>query len=228
MPNLRRVLALGAASSFAALALAAPTAMAIPDPATCPDGLFQLVKLRSSQDNLTHTVTIAEQDDADAQRSLHKAEQDDADAKAVEASTLAKAQSTKTAYEKLKADPRTDPKALADAKTAAETAQQTYLDAQSDQAKTAAALVKARENARTKRSYLAEVKVDLNRQHGEVVRISVLVDNLCGTHNAPAPTTAPAPVPAPDAPSVIIQNNQIGQVPAGVPSGGGSMADIVE
>jgi hypothetical protein len=109
----------------------------------------------------------------------------------------------------------------------------------------------AHAEADRRRAYVAEVDVDTKRNHGELVRISVLVDHLCNGNGsggdagpiatpvpvvptvpgAPTVPGTPAPptdvVPTPPAPGA--STSQIGEVPGGngVPTGGGALARYV-
>ena len=255
MRNTTRALAATAAGALAALtlsvapALAQPDVPSAPDPTTCTDGLLTLVKVRTTEDHQHTSVTVAEQQDAAAQAALHKAQQDDANAKAVEAATLAKWNKARSDLATINAEAlphnATWQKRHDDAVAAEQSAYQAYLDAQKDRAAADAALVKAHQDAQAKRSYLAELRVDLNHTHADVVRLTVLVDRLCNNHTPPPPpvdttTDTPAPPVSTDVPptteapvpsnngTVIVNNPQIGQVPTGSNTGGGSEADSVE
>jgi hypothetical protein len=253
----KRTLAAAAGLAFAATAVVTPVALAggerhqpTPDPTTCTDGLLTLVKVRTDEHRLGATVTVAERQDAAAQNALHKAQADYADAKTIEATTLAKWNSRKSELAAIQNELANTPNHAARLLVAQQneaSAKQAYLDAQADRAKAEAALVKARQDANAKRSYLAELRVKQTDEHSLVVRLTLLVDSLCqkpapAPIPTPEPTEEPAPVDTtppvdntPPAPVIvnqpqtqIINNPAIGQVPTGSNTGGGSEAATVE
>lgn len=103
-----------------------------------------------------------------------------------------------------------------------------------------------------RRAYLAEVDTDLRHTSGELMRISVLVDQLCDVNGGATPTIPPIPptnAPVPVVPTIpptdinppAESNNggsssssgaatsQVGEVPGGqgVQTGGGALAPFV-
>jgi hypothetical protein len=246
-----RRLAVVVAATFTALALATPTALADgggryrdPDPTTCASGLFSLVKIRTSEDGTRTRVTVAEREDAHAQAVLHTAEHNSRNAHAVEAATLAKWNRTRDELTAVNAEsPHDDAWATrhANAVVVERSARQAYLDAHADTARTDAALAEARHNAERKRSYLAEIRLDLSHHHDDVLRITALVDHLCSGQQQPPTTDEPpvteppvtgVPTPTTDAPAPPVPveptpagSAQVGQTPEGsVLTGGGALA----
>lgn len=265
----KRTLAAAAGFAFVATAVVTPAALANgdndhdgngrraqpatpADPTTCTDGLLTLVKVRTDEHRLGATVTVAERQDAQAQRNLAKAQADLANARTVEAATLAKWNAAKTELANAQAE---DPKVkghadrLAAAIKAEQLAHQAYLDAVTSRKQAEADLIKARQDAEKARSYLAELRVKQTNEHSLVVRLTLLVDGLC---QKPAPAPAPIPTPeptteptpvdttppvdnTPPAPVIvnqpqtqIVNNPAIGQVPTGSNTGGGAEAATVE
>jgi hypothetical protein len=262
----KRTLAAAAGLAFVATAAITPAALAggdsdhdgngrraqpsVPaDPTTCTDGLLTLVKVRTDANRLGATVTVAERQDAAAQDALRKAQAGLADAKAVEAGTKAKLATAKIELDKVKAEPVATPGhagRLVAAQNAYDNAYKAYADAQADTAKADAALIKARQDAEAKRSYLAELRVKQTNEGNLVARLTLLVDRLCQKPvpvPTPEPTTEQPPPPVDTTPPVdntpppvivnqpqtqIINNPAIGQVPTGSNTGGGSEAATVE
>ena len=262
----KRTVAAAAALAFATLTVAAPTALAggdrdndhhapartePADPTTCADALTSLVNVRTVENGMQGRITILEHQNAEAQAALAKAERDDADARTVEAATLGKLHNAEANLANINSE---NPKGAnwqtrqAAAVQAVQVAQNAYDSAHADRLKADAALVKARQDAERTNSALVDLRYKLNGEHGIVLHLTVLANNLCATPAPPVPTPAPpvaTDVPAPpatDVPAppvdngpapivnnpVIINNPQIGQVPTESQTGGGSMADSVE